>query len=45
MIDAADSSRFEESKAELDSFILMPELSKIPIVILGLFAFFIKQKN
>ena len=35
LVDAAESTRFEESKIELDSVLSTPELSKVPIVILG----------
>ena len=35
MIDAAEHGRLEESKAELDKLLQMPELSNVPFVIFG----------
>ena len=35
MIDAADQNRLEESKAELDKLLQMPELANVPFVIFG----------
>lgn len=35
LIDAADSSRLQESKTELDKLLQMPELANVPFVIFG----------
>lgn len=35
MVDAADHSRLEEAKQELDSLKAMPELEKVPFVVFG----------
>ena len=35
MIDAADQTRLEESKAELHKLLSMPELSNVPFVVFG----------
>ena len=35
MVDAADPSRLQEAKAELESLIMMPELKDVPVVVFG----------
>jgi GTP-binding protein SAR1 len=35
LVDSADPTRFDESKTEFDNILETPELSKVPIVILG----------
>jgi len=35
LVDAADKTRFDESKKELEMLLATPELAKVPVVILG----------
>mgnify|MGYP006123541123 FL=1 len=35
MVDAADTNRLGEAKAELDSLMQMPELKDLPVVVFG----------
>ena len=35
MVDAADRTRIEESKRELESLLKMPELANVPFVVFG----------